>query len=219
MSVKPRRRHISIRSFYRWHRRVGIAAACFAILLAITGLMLNHTERLNLHRRMVDSPWLLKLYGMAAANNIAVGMVTAGNITAIALADKIILLQENNDAAETINSASIGIDGIITGIGKNADGEMVIKTSAGIYGCGDDFIKCQPVSAEKIEWSGELTDKAEIALQKIHRGDGLPLSRIILDIHTGAILGGLGRMLMDSAAVALLILSASGVYMWVRVKK
>lgn len=42
----------------------------------------------------------------------------------------------------------------------------------------------------------------------------LTMDKLLLDIHTGRILGGFGELLMDFAAIALLLLSASGFYMW-----
>ena len=44
----------------------------------------------------------------------------------------------------------------------------------------------------------------------------LTLDKVVLDIHTGRFFGSAGEWLMDIAAIALLLLSASGLYMWYR---
>ncbi|MGH8591629.1 MAG: hypothetical protein ACREXX_20620, partial [Gammaproteobacteria bacterium] len=46
----------------RWHRRLGITGAVFFILLATTGVILNHTAALRLDSRFVRAEWLLDLY-------------------------------------------------------------------------------------------------------------------------------------------------------------
>jgi len=51
---------------WHWHRRVGVLAAFFAVLLAITGILLNHSSELGLDRSFVDWPWLSEAYGDAA---------------------------------------------------------------------------------------------------------------------------------------------------------
>jgi hypothetical protein len=53
-----------------WHRRIGLTAALFALLLSITGLLLNHTEDLNLDSSYVKSGWLLDWYGIKAPKNL-----------------------------------------------------------------------------------------------------------------------------------------------------
>ena len=44
------------------------------------------------------------------------------------------------------------------------------------------------------------------------RGEGLPLGRVIADLHSGRILGSFGSLFMDGAALALLLLTATGCY-------
>ena len=53
-----------LRSFYIWHRYIGLAAALFVIILSVTGLALNHTDRLSLASNYIKSEWLLGWYGI-----------------------------------------------------------------------------------------------------------------------------------------------------------
>lgn len=59
------RHHHFVKYLRRWHRRVGVTAAVFAIVLAVTGLLLNHTEGLALDSRYVSSELVLDWYGIA----------------------------------------------------------------------------------------------------------------------------------------------------------
>ena len=42
-----------------WHRGMGALAALFLLMLAVTGILLNHTLDLKLAERHLDWPWLL----------------------------------------------------------------------------------------------------------------------------------------------------------------
>jgi hypothetical protein len=48
----------------RWHHRLGIAAAAFLLLLAATGFMLNHSPWFGWQNHTIQSPLLLKWYGI-----------------------------------------------------------------------------------------------------------------------------------------------------------
>ena len=49
---------------HKWHRKVGITAAFFVMLLVVSGLLLNHTKHLNLQNIFVESEKLLKWYNI-----------------------------------------------------------------------------------------------------------------------------------------------------------
>ena len=53
---------------WRWHRRLGIFAAVFVVVLAASGIVLNHSSGLGLDRSFVDWPWLSKAYGDNSAD-------------------------------------------------------------------------------------------------------------------------------------------------------
>lgn len=59
---EPRRK--ALRPLRRLHRTVGLCAAVFLLVLAGSGIALNHTEALGLDRRFVGAEWLLDWYGM-----------------------------------------------------------------------------------------------------------------------------------------------------------
>ena len=67
---KDKSRAKLLRSLYIWHRYMGLAAALFVIVLAVTGLALNHTQELGLDSNYVKSGALLNWYGVQAPENI-----------------------------------------------------------------------------------------------------------------------------------------------------
>ena len=111
-----RRRRIPL---LKWHRSLGIAAAFFAAVLAVTGILLNHNAALGLQQKQITQAWLLDHYD--------------------------------------INS----------------------------------------VPEDEFSYPETLT-----------------LDRVILDIHTGRFFGDAGRIVMDIVALAMLLLSLTGVCLW-----
>ena len=72
------------------------------------------------------------------------------------------------------------------------------------------------ISDEGIEWTEKYTldNKEREQLLIAYRGTGLKLERVILDLHSGRIFGQYGIYLMDAAAIAMLWLSLSGLWVW-----
>lgn len=55
--------------FRKWHRRIGLTVAIFLFNLAVTGILLNHSEEFELHKQYVESDWLVNLYGVKAPDS------------------------------------------------------------------------------------------------------------------------------------------------------
>ncbi|MBL4900163.1 MAG: PepSY domain-containing protein [Colwellia sp.] len=96
---------------------------------------------------------------------------------------------------------------------------VIVKTSSGYYQSDSDFLYWQAISPllEPV-WitaqSSSLQEKQQASLA--YRAQFLTLERIILDAHSGRILGLVGVLFMDAVAILLILLSLSGVYIWVR---
>lgn len=120
----------NLRTFLlRWHWRIGVIAAVFLILIAGTGVVLNHSRLLTLHEIYLDAEWIMALYNM------------------------------------------------------------------------------------------DLPPEVPPEMAEQYRGKGVTLEKFLLDVHTGVILGLPGKFISDLAALALLFLSASGIYNWWKRKK
>lgn len=48
-----------------WHRRIGIFISIPALIIALSGLILNHSKRLNLHETYISNTAILSWYGMS----------------------------------------------------------------------------------------------------------------------------------------------------------
>lgn len=160
--MSHRRKHrLKLKSLYVWHRYIGLAAAVLIVLLALTGIPLNHTERLELESRFVRNDWLLDWYGIVAPDEYksyatALGSVTlldsrlyvketpvAGeyhqlqgaiesNGMLVVAVDSSLLLFTADSALIDRLTASGGLPDEILRLGVTADGELVIDTGTRI---------------------------------------------------------------------------------------
>lgn len=61
---QPRGRANGLSPAIRWHRRVGVTLAIILVLVALTGVALNHGEKFRLREVRIDSEWVYRWYGM-----------------------------------------------------------------------------------------------------------------------------------------------------------
>jgi hypothetical protein len=236
-----------LRSLYIWHRYIGLAVALFVIVLAVTGLLLNHTDEIGLDSIQVSSPALLDWYGIHApadvrafdtgaltvaelngqlyVNNVhmpniegtLIGAVAFNELVVAATENQLVLLTPTGELVERMDS-STGIPSGIQAIGIGNNGLPVISTRQGDYLGDAGLMRWTGVPAVNARWAMPATlDKAaRQSLDNAWRGNGLPLERVMLDLHSGRILGHWGVYLMDAAAILFLLLSISGVWLWIR---
>jgi hypothetical protein len=237
-----RRRLIGL--LWRWHRRLGLLVAVFALLLAVTGIVLNHTPELGLDRRFVDWPWLTRAYGDASTDQPAfqlgerwlsrsadgrvyldtrevascsgelVGAVAANELVYAACARELLLITFAGELVESI-SGSTGLPAPLTGIG--VAGTEVVVQATGRWWLADlelaDFSAPAP--------GGEIISQLASARLPAEVREGIPApaawltwERLLLDVHSGRVLGRLGVLWMDLMAVLLCGLALSGIAMW-----
>lgn len=233
---------------FLWHRRIGLVALLLVIILAITGIMLNHTEKFKLDETFINSAWLLNWYGIKPEDEPVSFQVTKGTgshiisawneqlffddvpitkleqnihgaigaeqFIVVALDNEIILLSYEGELIERVNT-SISFSNIQRlGIKYK---RPVIETSEPLYYMADEHIlDWDVIMNEDIVWTEQysLDDEEYEKLLVAYRGNGLKLERVILDLHSGRIFGSYGVYLMDAAAIALLWLSFSGLWVW-----
>lgn len=242
------RRRTKLRSWYVWHRWLGIVAALFVVMLALTGIALNHTEALHLDQRQVHNTALLDWYGIEVPQDLPSYATTAGRLTQIgtrwfldqqqltgdfgelrgamvfhsllvaASSDSVWLLTERGEVAEHMDQ-SAGVPPTVHRIGVDANQHLVLDAASGFYRSDRDLLqwrRTEPTAAVQWAKAQPLPDGLRTQLLQQYRGPGLPLERVLLDLHSGRIFGSWGVYLMDGAALVMVTLAASGVWLWLR---
>lgn len=234
------------RNIFHWHRQLGIAVSLIVIILSVTGILLNHTEEFKLDSSYIKSEFLLKWYGIkkpviksyAVGENFIshlddkiyfnstltqketaaiTGVVATKNFIAVASQNEILLLTLDGIKIERLDETSGVPNGIIS-LGINNAKQLILKTNKKLFKTNDDVTEWKQTTDININWSETsiLPIPLENTLINLFRGEGLTKERIMLDIHSGRILGKAGPLLMDLSAVLLLLLSFTGVWMYVK---
>jgi uncharacterized iron-regulated membrane protein len=238
-------KHLIIRFVRHWHARIGVLAAIFFLFLALTGLALNHTEALSLVKTKVSNPVLMHWYGLkanmpqtgfktvygivASSDGMLVldtqqlpisdpssiqGAITWQDMLVIASQHKLYLVSPKGQLVDTLNKEALP-DQNINNVGVYGE-FLVLVTPTGIYQ-SEDAISWEAASEKNVVWSKPMRlDQTYQEKLSQRFQPSLPLERVMLDIHSGRILGSYGPILMDVVAIVLSVLSLSGVWIYLR---
>ena len=165
-----RKQRFKLKSFYVWHRYMGISAAVFMLIVAVTGLLLNHTEDFQFDSTHVQSDWLLDWYGIQAPENLLTfpagdrhitlmgahlylnrreikgdyshltGALLLDDMLVIAISNNILLLTPRGEIIERLGSKD-GVPAGIRQLGIAPDGGVVSRTGHDYYQPDADFIR------------------------------------------------------------------------------
>ncbi len=249
------------RSLIAVHRFFGQLAAAVVIVLALTGLAMNHEEDLDFLEGTVRWEPLLDWYGLAPEGGLVyfaadphsgaslergiylngrylvatetplVGVIRFQRFLAFAARDRLLLVdpkavdpvpfvikdsieESTGQRARILDQMdSASLPGLLTRVGRSSDEELVVATDAGSYKADADLLSWSPIDSTTVEWSVQSSPPQELrsAILREFRGEGLPRTRVIADLHSGRILGDYGPWLMDGSAVILLLLVATGI--------
>ncbi len=228
------------------HRYVGLSAAAFVCILALTGLVLNRSTALELNKHYVAWPPLLDWYGIKAPTSITSfsagkhhlvsvghqlfldsqrlpgeyaslqGASRQGDLLLVAAAGELLLFTQTGDLVERVSGAPPQV----TRLGHHPDGSLLVESPRGVFGPDADFVRWQPHagSTAEIAWILPSRPPAPLLAQltNAYRGRILSWERVLLDLHSGRILGRYGEWLMDAAAIAMLALALTGTWLWAR---
>jgi hypothetical protein len=238
-----RRRLIGV-LLHRWHRRLGAVAGAFLIWLAASGIILNHSASLGLDHTKVSAPWLTRMYGLhevipkrgfitgahwlvgtdaqtvvdahllSTALPGPLGLAAADHLLYAANASEIVILDMKGHLVDTLTEDDLPVPGI-SRIGH--DGGVVVISDAR----GRQF-----ASRDGVAWTayrGTVTWSASQPLPASVRTEAapflrpkLPLERVLLDAHSGRILGHYGPLLVDLIGIFFLLIGLSGLWMFLR---
>lgn len=145
------------------------------------------------------------------------GAVEQNGLVVIALADQLWLLTPDGELVERLDTAA-GVPPDILAVGQTGDGALAVRTAHGSFRTDADLLTWTATGSDGIAWATSVAPAAEQvnSVNRAWRGEGLPLERVVLDLHSGRILGNAGVYLMDGAALLFLVLAASGVWLWLK---
>lgn len=194
MSHSKRPHHPRLRSLFLWHRYLGLTAAAFVIVIAVTGLLLNHTAELALDQRKVSSDTLLNLYGIpqhlpatsyAAGTHWLIqindqlyldrkpitgqpgklhGAIAIQGMLAAAVGDALLLLTPDGQLIER-QSAGRGLPCAPAALGRSANEHAVLRCQDGAHYHSADLLDWQTGAVTDTAWSQPATPAAGLMAQ------------------------------------------------------
>lgn len=243
--TRHKKHGIKLRSMYQWHRYVGVSIALFILILAVTGIMLNHTSRLELDKKYIQAEWLLSHYGISAPENIknyqigkqwvsqwdnqlyldtqAIGETDKSLIGAILYQSMVIIAQHDTLLIYTLDGELIervaGSEGVPSGIeaiGVTDKKQLAVRAANGVFTTNQEFLFWQKSPSAISVWSDSATIPKDLYqnILELYRGKGLNLERVILDLHSGRLLGDWGIYFTDFIAILMIFLASSGFWIW-----
>ncbi len=166
----------------RWHRRIGVLSAIFVVILAITGLALNHTERLQLDQKFISSSAVLNWYNIAPpeapfnfvtknhhisslgdrlyfdqqeledSTGKLLGALEIEGLVIVATSEEIQILDQQGQLLEILASAE-GVPTGIQQIGQSTDAQLIVQGTHGNYQVEINSLTWQKNTDQKINWS------------------------------------------------------------------
>jgi hypothetical protein len=230
--------------FWRWHRRIGLTAAILALVLAVTGIALNHSPDLSLDQRFVKGSWVYGLYGddtqqlpayragehwlyrsaagqvyldsaeLAPCQGELTGALELAGLFYIACTDELLLATSAGELVEAI-TASTGLPAPLSGIGVSSGQPLIQTGGRWLVADLDQLVFNQSAPQGAIIEQLAPGHLPESLRQAMpHRDNWLTWERLLLDIHSGRLAGRAGVLLADFTGLMLCLLGFSGVAMW-----
>lgn len=226
----------------RWHARIGFAALLFFVLMAVTGVALNHGGALGFNSRHLHAAWLARWYGLQydeprqayrTAHHLLVGangrwlldaralgeklpppvgLVEIGDLMVVAGEKSLYLYRADGALVDRLDASAL--PGVPLGAIGAGDGEVVVQTPGGPF-TSADVLLWRSGMPKSVAWSTPTPLAAadrDAYAQRLV--PGVSVQTVLLDLHSGRFLGSLGPVLFDLAAIILSLLALSGAWMF-----
>lgn len=136
-----------------------------------------------------------------------------------ATSNQLLLLTDTGEMIEVLGRVNQVPTGI-SRIANNGSGRLVLQTAMGIIDADLDGLRWtqSTSSASQLAWSDSSSPQAQLSAQirADYAASLISWERVLLDIHSGRILGNLGVVLVDLMALLFMLMAASGVWIWSR---
>ncbi len=230
----------------RCHRYAGITAAVFTLLLALSGLLLQHAPALGLDRQPVNSPAVARWLGidiasvrgwaldgqwlLAAGDGLWLdrqriadtdgrvhGALTTPFGFAVAVGGSVRLFDGRGRPVERLRPGG-ALPAAVERIGRTPDGGAVVASGEGAWTAERNWLAFQRHAGPAPQWAQAAEPPAALA-EAARRGElarSVDWERLLLALHSGRIAGAVGTVVMDAAALALIALVGTGAYLWWR---
>jgi uncharacterized iron-regulated membrane protein len=201
----PQPKHKLLAQSRKWHTWGGLFAALFLIVIGATGIVLNYKKPIFTALGLEDERGMKMKAApeekRARQEHQPSAFTTVSGFTAATVtAEQALALARESLGEVPLERIEL----------KSEHGEMLYKIKAA---SGDELWVNALTGTHFIKGEYEKVKAAPDGAVVARRTDW---GKIMIDLHTGKIGGEVGKAIMTAASVLLLLLSVSGVYMWLK---
>lgn len=150
-----------------------------------------------------------------------VGAVPLRDGTAVVTSSAVHYFGLDGELIETLDSLALPATPI-SRAGRTEDLTLVLETESGNFTSDTNLLDfARTAAGQGITWSASVSASASDLKRwkTTFSGDGIPLDRVILDIHSGRFFGSIGKWVYDLTVIGVLILSVTGLILFFRTRR
>ena len=181
-------------------------------------------EALGLDGKAFAATWDGKIFhrkNIISDSSALVGAVPLRDGTAIVTNSAVHYFGLDGELIETLDSTSLPATPIAKA-GRTTDFTLVLETVSGTFTSDANLLHfTESPAAQETNWSSPVTPSASDlkTWKNAFSGDGIPLDRVILDLHSGRLFGTIGKWIYDLTVIGVLVLSATGFVLFLRTRR
>ncbi|WP_151194746.1 peptidase [Methylophaga frappieri] len=207
-----------------------------------SAILLNHQSFLGLDKVKISTAWLKQHYQVGElqadkayvlAGHVIVGVneklyvnaqpllnlprplvgaVALEDLLVLATDDALILLNKEGEYLDTLGAAA-GIPPQIQNIGVHYS-EPVLQTYTGMWRGNFLLDQWELMSLQGVSWSQPetMSSASRKAMEVQLYGDGIPINRVLTDLHTGQLFNGIARFFIDVWLLLLIVIAFHGMF-------
>jgi hypothetical protein len=209
------------KSVARWHRRFAVFLSLWLVVLAASGVLINHAHDWGLDHKRLSAPLQRWVYGIEISDKdfcdraITAGLDCSGVFAHLPLPmgalllgkDSLFLLDQSGQLIEKLSVGQFGLGSLQAGVRDGSqiylrDTHKTVLTDAGLI----DHVELDSQAAD------ELSDRNWQVRGQAR--ENITWERLLLDIHAARFLGPLAKIFTDLMAGLILVLAVSGIWLY-----
>jgi hypothetical protein len=147
------------------------------------------------------------------------GIAALGPLVLVGAERRVYVFTTAGDLVQAID-AGVELPGPIERVGR-AGNRALIRSDGRLFRSDPDITGFEPWDGDLqdgLRWSAATPPEAAQleTIRANYRGRGLTVERVLADLHSGRIFAVTGTVIMDVVAVCMIVLSISGLLMWIQ---
>lgn len=205
----------------RWHRRFAVLVSLWLVLLAASGVLINHAHDWGLDRSPLSAPLQRWVYGIESSGQdfcktaVTTGLDCAGVFArlplpmgALLLSEvSLFLLDDSGQLVEKLGVNNLGLSRLQAGFREGP--RIYLRDEQKTVFTDTELIEKEVLDAQAAEALNGRDWQVRAGT-----GEAITWERFLLDLHAARFLGPLAKSLNDLMAGLILVLAFSGIWLY-----